>query len=328
MPSHAICRAAAAHLFRILAFVLVVASAAAGEEEIEAPGPTGPLKGLVVSSADSGPVAIIIPGSGPTDRDGNGPVLQTSLYRLLADGLARRDVTTVRIDKRGLFSSSAAVPDANAVTMDDYAKDVSTWVEVMRKRMGASCIWLIGHSEGALVALHTARESKDICGLVLLASPGRPAGDVLRDQMHRFAKTREVLDQALAAIESLETGRKVDTTKMHPALAPVFREEVQGFLISFLQPEPAALIRAYAGPVLILQGTRDIQVDTIDADRLAAANPSARLVILSDTNHVFKTVSTDSMADNLATYRNPELPLATNVLEAVSDFLQEHHDTR
>lgn len=306
---------------------MVVASAAAGEAEIDAPGPTGPLKGLIVPSAEAGPVAIIIPGSGPTDRDGNGPVLQTSLYRLLADGLAGRDVTTVRIDKRGLFSSAAAVPDANAVTIDDYAYDVSIWVEVMRKRTSASCIWLIGHSEGALVALHTASESKDICGLVLLASPGRPLGDVLRDQMHRFAKTREVLDQALAAIDSLEISRKVDTTHMHPALAPVFREEVQGLLISLLQLDPAKLIQAFAGPVLILHGSRDIQIDTIDADRLAAANPSASLVILPDTNHVFKTVSTDSMADNLATYRNPELPLATNVLEAVGDFLQKHHDT-
>lgn len=69
---------------------------------------------------------LIIPGSGPTDRDGNNLLgVKASTYRLLAHELAAKGVSSVRIDKRGMFASAAAVPDANAVTMKDYVRDTN-----------------------------------------------------------------------------------------------------------------------------------------------------------------------------------------------------------
>src|ERR1039458_7564717 len=93
---------------------------------VEAPGPAGPLKGTMLSSGTvSGPVVLIIPGSGPVDRDGNNLAgLKASTYRLLAEGLAAEGVTSVRIDKRGMYASLAAAPDGNAVTISDYATDI------------------------------------------------------------------------------------------------------------------------------------------------------------------------------------------------------------
>jgi hypothetical protein len=93
---------------------------------IEAPGPLAPLKGTLLGS-EGVPRAtvLIIPGSGPTDRDGNNPMgVAAAPYRLLAEALTKRGVATVRIDKRGMFGSRAAIADGNAVTIADYAAGV------------------------------------------------------------------------------------------------------------------------------------------------------------------------------------------------------------
>src|SRR5262249_10810047 len=129
-------------------------------------------------------VVLIIPGSGPTDRDGNSPLgIRASPYKLLAEGLAAKGITSVRIDKRGIFGSASAVPDANAVTIAHFAADVHGWVEVIRGKTGASCVWLLGHSEGGLVALASRQSASEVCGLILVAAPGRPLGQVLREQL-------------------------------------------------------------------------------------------------------------------------------------------------
>src|ERR1700760_2169899 len=99
----------------VLAGCGAAASAAAAplESAIEAPGPLGPLKGtLLAPQPGGGPVVLIIPGSGPTDRDGNSPAgVLAATYRLLAEGLAGHGIASVRIDKRGMFGSAAAVAD-------------------------------------------------------------------------------------------------------------------------------------------------------------------------------------------------------------------------
>jgi uncharacterized protein len=112
---------------------------------VEAPNPSGPLKGTMLSAVNSdGPVVLIIPGSGPTDRDGNSPLgIKASTYRLLAEGLAKNGITSIRIDKRGMFGSAGAVPDANTVTIADYVTDVHSWVAVIQKRTGQRCVWLV-----------------------------------------------------------------------------------------------------------------------------------------------------------------------------------------
>jgi alpha/beta superfamily hydrolase len=133
--------------------------AAPTETAVEAPGPSAPLKGTMLSpSTGRGAVVLIIPGSGPTDRDGNstGGILAAP-YRLLAEALVARGVTTVRIDKRGLAGSAGATPDGNAVTINDYVSDVHAWTAVIRQQTSASCVWLLGHSEGSGATRHNSR---------------------------------------------------------------------------------------------------------------------------------------------------------------------------
>lgn len=298
------------------------AAAAPVESSIEAPGPAGALQGTLMSpGAAHGPVVLIIPGSGPTDRDGNSPAgLLAAPYRLLAEGLAAQGITSARIDKRGMFGSAAAIADANAVTIPDYVADVQAWTRVIRQRTKASCIWLLGHSEGGLVAMAAAR-NPDVCGLLLVAAPGRPLGEIIREQLKANPANAPLLSQALPAIDALEAGKRVDTAAMHPALLRLFRPEVQGFLISAFSYDPRRLLAGYEKPVLILQGQRDIQVREADAQALKLADPKATLVLLPDVNHVLKSVASDDPAANIATYGNSSLPLAPGVVQSINDFL-------
>jgi len=152
----------------------VLFAAAAASAAITAPGPQGPLEGTLLEAGKSAPVVLIIPGSGPTDRDGNNPLGVTAApYRLLAEALAAKGVSSARIDKRGMFGSKAAVADANKVTIADYAADTHNWVDAIHKRTGAKCVWVLGHSEGALVALASAQNPDGMCGVILVSGAGR-----------------------------------------------------------------------------------------------------------------------------------------------------------
>jgi uncharacterized protein len=303
--------------------VATAVAAATTETAVEAPGPSGPLKGTMLSpSTERGTVVLIIPGSGPTDRDGNNRAgVLAAPYRLLAEALAPRGVTTIRIDKRGLAGSAGATPDGNAVTIIDYVTDVHAWTIVIRQRTGASCVWLLGHSEGGLVAMAAAKSQPDICGLILVSTAGRPMGEVLREQLMANPANAPLLDLALPAIDDLEAGKRVDTSSMPPPLLRLFNPKVQGFLISVFSYDPTPLLRGYPKPVLILQGLRDLQVREADARILKKADPHATLALLPDVNHALKSVSSDDRSANIATYTNPSLPLAPGVVGAIADFL-------
>ncbi|RZL64677.1 MAG: alpha/beta fold hydrolase [Variovorax sp.] len=306
--------------------VATTSLASPGETPVTAPGPLAPLRGLMLTpTKQSAPVVLIIPGSGPTDRDGNSPLgIKASTYKLLAQALAAKDVATVRIDKRGLFTSAEAVADANAVTIQEYAHDVRQWVGAIRQLTGAACVWVLGHSEGGLVALAAGASDPGTCGLILVAVPGRPMGQVLRDQLRANPTNAPLLDQAFATIDELEAGRRVSPRDIQPVLRPLFNPRIQDFLISTFALDPAVLIADSAKPALILQGERDVQVSAADAHRLSqAASARSRLALLPDTNHVLKRVTTDDRATNLATYADPDLPLAPRVAETIADFIAE-----
>ncbi|AMS30884.1 hydrolase [Hyphomonadaceae bacterium UKL13-1] len=291
--------------------------------QIQAAGPQGPLTGTIVHSSNrQSPVALIIPGSGPTDRDGNSPLgVQASTYRLLAEGLAAHGISSVRIDKRGLFRSSTAVSDPNTVVIDDYVTDTAAWVSVIRERTGAPCVWLIGHSEGGLVALAAAQKVGNLCGLILIASSGRPMGEVIRSQLRANPANAPLIAAADRAIDALAAGQRVDATDLPQPLLPLFHPAIQGFLISTFALDPSKLAAQVQLPILIVQGGKDLQVSTLDAELLKAANPKATLEILPSANHVLKDIKGDSPAENIAAYGAADLPLAKGTIATISNFI-------
>jgi pimeloyl-ACP methyl ester carboxylesterase len=302
------------------------AAAAPIETLVEAPGPLAPLKGTMLTPKDNpkAPVVLIIPGSGPTDRDGDNPMGVTAApYRLLAEALAAEGIASARIDKRGMFASGPAVTNPNQVTIADYASDVHAWVTALKAKTGAPCVWVLGHSEGALVAEAAAQNPDGICGVILVSGMGRRFGDVIAQQLQANPANAPVLGDALAAIAKLEAGQHVDTSGMNPALLPLFHPSVQDYLINLMAQDPVKLLAGYKGPVLVMQGTTDLQVTVGDAEVLAHARPDVELVLLPGVNHVLKIAPADRAA-NLATYVDPSLPLASGVAEAIGTFIKAH----
>lgn len=306
-----------------LAAALAILAAGPVSTDIALPAQPAPLHGTLLTPPDASAAAVILPGSGPTDRDGNSPMgVAAGTYRLLAEGLAQQGIATLRIDKRGIAASAAAGPAEADLRFDAYVADARAWAAEAASRAGKPCAWLIGHSEGALVALKAVQggpnaDTGKICGLVLLSGAGRPAGAVLREQM--AAVPEPMKTQAFSILTELEAGRAVADTP--PALAALFRPSVQPYLISWLPLDPAALIAAYDGPVFIGQGTTDLQVGVADAQALAAADPRAKLKLWDGVNHVLKTAPAARVA-NLATYADPALPLAPGVAQDVAAFIR------
>lgn len=305
---------------------LILAAALAGPmadpvaTEVALPSEPAPLYGTLLAPA--GPTraaAVILPGSGPTNRDGDSPQfgIVGGSYRRLAEGLAEQGIATIRIDKRAIGQSAAAGLDESRLRFDHYADDARAWAAEAAARTGRPCAWLIGHSEGALVALAAAAADNDkICGLVLLSGAGRPARAAIAEQLANVPEPLRT--RTLSALAELEAGRPVADPPVE--MAALLRPSVQPYLISWLRLDPAALIAAYDGPVLIGQGTTDLQITVTDAQALAAAQPAARLVIWDGVNHMLRVAPADR-AGNLATYADPTLPLAPGVVEDVANFI-------
>jgi len=309
--------------FAAAAALLATAAAPAGVE-VTVAGPQGVLAGTLIDPGKNAPAILIIPGSGPTDRDGNNPLgVKGGVYRQLAEALAAKKVATLRIDKRGMFGSKAAIADANAVTIGDYAADAHAWVDMVRAKTGRRCVWLLGHSEGALVALQAAQNPTGICGLVLVAGAGRPLGEVIRAQLRANPANAPLLPQGETTLDQLEAGKRVPAAAIPAPLQPLFNEHVQGYLIDMFQHDPAKLIAAVKLPVLIVQGDKDIQVSVSDAELLKRAQPVATLKLLPGINHVLKSVASDDRAANVATYGDANLAISPAVPDAIAAFVRK-----
>lgn len=322
----------------LIALTARAAEPAGASRELTAPGPLGQLAGTLLlpappsdDPARSRPTVLLLPGSGPSDRDGNSTDGVTAgATRLLAEGLAARGIASLRTDKRGLFGSARAVADPDAVSLGDYADDVERWLDALGAVPELSGdVWLAGHGEGSLIVLAAAaRDLPTVRGLVLIAGPGRPLGVVLREQLADDPANARVLAEAFAAIEAIERGENVDADALPPGLRPIFEASTQGYLRELFAFDPAAALRALGQgdapvPVMIVHGARDIQVSDEDARRLAAARPDARLLIVADMNHVLGTVTSDDRAANVAAYADPKAPIAPGVVDAIADFVTD-----
>lgn len=308
-------------LVALAGFCFPLAAAAQIAREVQLDTEPGRVAGTLLLPAGDGarPVALLIAGSGPTDRDGNSRLLsgKNNSLRLLAEALAAEGVASLRYDKRGLGGSASAALREADLRFGDLAADAARWLKWLRADPRFSQVIAIGHSEGALIGTLAVREA-GADALVLLAGPGRGFFSVLREQLR--GRLPDALAQKSETIMSeLEAGRTTDDVPKE--LATLFRPSVQPYLISLIRHDPARELATLRIPVLIVQGETDIQVKFEDAGRLFAARPDARQVLLPGMNHVLKRVPADR-AQQLASYSDPSLPLAPALVPAIVDFLR------
>lgn len=291
----------------------------AGESAIALTTPTGSIAGtLTLPPKLPAPVVLIVAGSGPTDRDGNSGPIHPDTYRLLAAGLAARGIASVRYDKRGVAASASAASSENDLRFENYVADAAAWLHLLRADQRFTKIEVAGHSEGSLVGmLALAQAPAD--AFVSLEGAGRPAADVLREQL-KTALPAALYSQADAIVAQLQQGHTVANPPAE--FQSLFRESVQPYLISWFKYDPAKEIAKVMVPVTIVQGTADVQVTMVDANDLKRGAPSARLVVVQGMNHVLKYApDTTSQTAVLKGYEDSSLPVAPQAIAAVATSL-------
>jgi pimeloyl-ACP methyl ester carboxylesterase len=306
----------------------VTTASPAAEDPIQLTTSTGTIRGRLLTPSRAGkvPVALIIAGSGPTDRDGNSPLLpgKNDAYKMLAEALGADGIASVRYDKRGIGESRPAGPPSEAsLQFDTYVADAAAWVTQLAADERFSRVIVVGHSEGSLIGMLAARKTS-AAAFVSIAGAARRASDILRDQLRQQLTGMPVLlDATETVIKSLEAGTVVDPLPLPipavPPLASLFRPSVQPYLISWIKYLPSNELKDLTIPVLILQGTTDLQVTVDEAKALKAAKRDAELRIIDGMNHVMKAAPADPIL-NVATYSNPDLKIVQDVPKAIVEL--------
>ena len=261
-------------------------------------------------------VVLIIAGSGPTDRNGNQFGMTNNSLKFLAEELATNGIASLRYDKRGVGFSRSNQPE-NEVVFDDFIDDAAKWLTMLKESGNYSKICVAGHSEGSLIGM-VATQNVGVDGFISIAGSGKRIDKILLEQLSQIPEP--MLNDAKIIIDSLATGQQVK--RINPMLLSLFRPSVQPYLISWMRLDPTVEIGKLTIPILITQGTTDIQVSTENAELLAKANPLAQLIVVEGMNHVLKMVEMER-EKNMAAYINPDLPISEELISAIVEFVGE-----
>lgn len=292
------------------------------ESDIALKTPTGELSGSLMlpqKVKQQVPIVLIIAGSGPTDRNCNSSLgIHTNAYKMLAVDLTRNGIASLRFDKRGIGKSKSAMTSENELRFETYINDVVRWMQLLKQDKRFSSIVVLGHSEGSLIGMIAAQQA-GAKAFISVAGVARSADKLLQDQLKTKLMPR-LQNESNRILDSLRAGKTV--ANVDQSLMSLYRPGVQPYMISWIRYQPAKEIAKLKIPVLIVQGTADLQVEVGEAKLLAAAKPDARLVIIENMNHVLKE-STGDVQTNLATYTNPALPLKAGLSNQIIDFIKE-----
>ncbi|CCE00808.1 alpha/beta fold hydrolase [Bradyrhizobium sp. STM 3809] len=292
-----------------LALALLTSVAAAEESAIR----VGVLDAVLTTppGVERPPVALLIAGSGSTDRDGNGPQLKPSTLKKLAEQLAARGVASLRYDKRGARGWKAEFGKPEDFRFKDYVDDSTALVDFLRGKFAR--IAVVGHSEGGLVAILTARRTP-VDRLVLLAASARRQGDLLKAQLEKKLPATK-MEPVAKAIDAIMAGQVVDPPPPELPIDPV----MQPGIASAFAEDPIDPLKQITIPILIVAGARDQQVARLDMVALAAAAPAAKTLWLPEMNHVLVDVANED--ENLSSYNDPDRPLDPDMVDAVAAFI-------
>jgi len=300
---------------------------------------------LTPVGAKNVPALVLIPGSGPTDRDENvnvpGYSLKTDVMKQIAERLAQDGVATLRYDKRAIRSYSDKWPkDMKALSSffswNNFCEDAKAAHDFLMQQPGidAAHVGMLGHSEGSFISIKVASDpANKVNGLILMAGQGRPLDVVVMQQLNeklpdQLAKAgaSDLLPSYINYAKSAFAQLKKDASippGCPAGLQSLFNVSTLEFLHENLQDDPAQLAMKYQGDVLILNGEFDNQVSPdLDAKALERAFKSRKagsteLMIIPGASHAFKA-TTDRETDSM------EGPMVPSSLNAISAWCQRH----
>ncbi|MGB6268811.1 MAG: alpha/beta hydrolase [Olleya sp.] len=270
---------------------------------------------LLPNNIDKPNLAIIIAGSGPTDRDGNQNFLKNNNLKKLAIGLTNNTIATFRYDKRIVKQIRQNNVDKD-IMFDDFVTDASSVIDYFKQQDKYNKIYIVGHSQGSLVGMLAAKNKAD--GFISLAGAGQSIDKIIIEQVEKTAP--QFTEDTKRVFKILKEGK---TTTDYPlALSSIFNIDVQKFIMNWMQYSPTEILSTLDLPSLIINGTKDLQVSQAEAELLKEASPKAELKIIENMNHVLVTIEGDDL-ENSKSYNESQRPLAAELIESIASFIEK-----
>lgn len=265
------------------------------ESEVTVDAGGWPLSATLTMPTGTGPfpAAVLVHGSGPSDRDETfGP---NKPFKDLAVGLASRGIAVLRYEKRTRTYGPRIVPLTDFTINHETVDDAVAAVALVRQTVGIdpARVFVIGHSQGAMMAPRIAARAPQIAGLVLLAAPARTLEQSIVDQSRYLAGLDGTVDAAeqsqidamVAMAERIRTVQAGDP----PVVAMPFRAPASYFVdLRGYSPPDAA--KPLPQRMLVLQGERDYQVTMDDFavwKRTMAGRTNVTFTSYPALNHLF-----------------------------------------
>lgn len=270
---------------------------------------------LMVPNEGTNQIAIIIGGSGPTDRNGNQNFLKTNNLKKLAIQLADHGIATFRYDKRIVKQIKTNSVDPN-IKFDDFVSDAKDVVKYFKNEERFKNIFIIGHSQGSLIGMLAAQDGID--GLISIAGAGQSIDSIIIEQVEQTAPM--FLDDTKRVFDSLRSGNT--TTDYPPALASIFDSSIQKFMMNWMSYDPVEIIKTLKTPVLIINGTKDLQVKTEEAELLHEANANSQIKLIDKMNHVLYLIEGDAQ-ENAKSYNDINAKISEDMVTAIVAFIKQ-----
>lgn len=269
---------------------------------------------LHANEADNKILVIFIPGSGPTDRNGNQGMIKTNAIKFLAEAITDKKIDTYRFDQSVIsFSQSPDFKEDN-YTFSILVNEVKSITDYFKQNYKYQKIILAGHSQGSLVGMLAVNEH--VNGFISLNGAGQSIDLVLMEQLKTQVPSLE--ESYTKNIHQIKKGEPL--TDVNPLLKGLFRPSVAPFLHEWMNINPQEVIAKLTIPILIIGGTKDLQVAVKDAEMLHTAQPKSQLLLVENMNHLFKEIKGGDM-ENQMSYMNPDLPIMTILVDEIEKFL-------
>lgn len=270
---------------------------------------------LIVPNSGSNQLAIIIGGSGPTDRDGNQNFMKTNNLKKLAQQLAQNGIATFRYDKRIVKQIKTNTVDPN-IKFDDFVSDAIAVVKYFKTQKIFEQVYIIGHSQGSLIGMLAAQQNVD--GFISLAGAGQSIDAVIIEQVEKTAPM--FTEDTKRAFGILKSGKK--TTDYPPALASIFDSSVQEFMMSWMAYDPIVATKSLDIPILLINGTKDLQVSISEAELLHDASEKSELRLIDNMNHVLFIISGDDQ-ENAKSYNDHNGKISETLIKEIVEFIKK-----
>lgn len=276
------------------------------------------IKGTLFTVPEAGgpsPLVILFTGSGPNDRNGNSMMTRNDSHKQLAIALLENGIASYRFDKRS-YTLIKERKNTDNIRFDDFVTDAQTVVAHFKDDTRFNKIILAGHSQGSLVAMLAMTDYVD--GFISIAGPADPIDDTIVQQV---AAQAPGLDKQLKEIFKKMKSQDSLVTNVNPVLMSIVGPQIQPFMKSWMVYNPKEIIKGINKPTLILNGTRDRQVDMEQAKALYNAAPQSKLVIIEGMDHIFKQVG-DYDIEAAKSYTDPSFPLHPEFLSSIISFVK------